>query len=377
MAIVVTIGTIGAGMAQEWARPPDAGAVACALLAASSLAWRRSEPLFALGTAVVVVGTYLVFGYAWGPILLCIVVGVFETARQRPWTTSLPASAVAVTLIIIANLLRGVHNASTPGLLLVAWGGWLVIPWSLGALAHVRGAAAERQRRDLAARAKLEERMRVAREVHDIAGHGFATTAMQAGVALLVFDEQPEQAKRSLESIQSTSTKALTELRTMLDAFYPQADGRTAPADEARDEPEVAEQQGSSEDPLGDIAELVHTVRAGGLAVDLDIERMDTTLPPNVGSAAYRVVQESLTNVMRHAGGASATVRVFRDGADLVTEIADRGSGVPSGAPDNEGRGLTGMRERVEAVGGNLSCGPREGGGFQVVARMPIPESRR
>lgn len=374
-AIFVTFGTIGSSAGPEVTRELDALAITCAVLTAGSLAWRRAEPLFALGCATVVVSTYLALGYPFGPIVLCLLVAMFEIARQSAWTRSLPACTVAVALVAVANLFREFHSPDTPALMLFLWGSWVIIPWSLGTLAHVRASAAERSRKDLAARAKLEERMRVAREVHDIAGHGFAVVAMQAGVALLVFDEQPDQARRSLESIQTTSTKALTELRTMLDAFYKQADSDRTGGGTAPDTPVAAETESPPrERALDELEDLIETVRAGGLTVELDIERMETPVPDTVGSTTYRVVQESLTNVLRHAGPTTAVVRVYREGTELVTEVEDSGTGTAA-TTITEGRGLIGMRGRVEAVGGRMTAGPREGGGFRVVAHLPIPRS--
>jgi DNA-binding NarL/FixJ family response regulator len=211
---------------------------------------------------------------------------------------------------------------------------WLIIPWSLGALVQVRSAAARRARQELVARAALEERMRVASEVHDVAGHGLAAVAMQAGVALLVFDEQPKQARESLEAIQSTSVQALSDLRTMLDAF----DRRTG-----------AEPGGTGAvagQGLPDLDALADRMRAAGLAVRLSLE--DVAVPEDVGQVAYRVVQEALTNTLRHAGPTTAEVGVHREQGTLVVEVLDGGVGAADVRP---GLGLTGMRHRVVAAG--------------------------
>jgi signal transduction histidine kinase len=220
---------------------------------------------------------------------------------------------------------------------------------------QVRSAAARRARQELVARAALEERMRVASEVHDVAGHGLAAVAMQAGVALLVFDEQPKQARESLEAIQSTSVKALGDLRVMLDAF----DRRTG-----------AEPDGTGAvagQGLPDLDALADNMRAAGLPVQLSLE--DVAVPEDIGHVAYRVVQEALTNVVRHAGPTTAEVHVHRDQGSLVVEVLDGGVGAQDVRP---GLGLTGMRNRVVAVGGELVAQPRAGGGFRVCARLPI-----
>jgi signal transduction histidine kinase len=202
---------------------------------------------------------------------------------------------------------------------------------------------------DVAARAVLAERTRIAGEVHDVAGHGLATIAMQAGVALLMFEERPEQARESLEAIRATSMQALNELRAALDTMHPM--------------------------PAQELQHLIERVRTAGLPVDLELGELSETMPAHVDAAVFRVVRESLTNVLRHAGPTRALVRVAHEPSpsrlcgDLVVEVADRGAGAP--ATSRDGRGLTGMRARVEAAGGTLTAGPREGGGFRVVARFP------
>jgi len=354
-AVLVILGTMVAATPQDEARPLDAGAITLVTLAAFALAWRRRAPVAALSVIVTLVAGYLLIGYPYGPIQLCMVFAMFEVARLRGLRTSLLACAAAVAATAAATLSRALVQADLPALLLAVWASWLVIPWSVGALVHVRSAATRRARQELAARAALEERMRVAREVHDVAGHGFAAVAMQAGVALLVFDEQPNQAKESLEAIQSTSVNALTDLRMMLDAFHRRTGAETGGTGSAAS-------QG-----LRDLDALVDSVRAAGLPVRLSLE--DVAVPEVVGHVAYRVVQEALTNMLRHAGPTTAEVRVHRDQGTLVVDVLDSGVGAEHVRP---GRGLTGMRNRVVAVGGELVAQPRTGGGFRVSARLPI-----
>ncbi|MFB9624409.1 sensor histidine kinase [Nonomuraea helvata] len=183
------------------------------------------------------------------------------------------------------------------------------------------------------------ERARIAGEVHDAAGHGLAAIAMQAGLALVALDDDPEQTRASLRAIRETSTTALTQLRAALDGIDP---------------------------PGGDLIRLIEGVRAAGLPVD--VEPVDFTVPARLQDTVYRVVRESLTNVLRHAGPTRALVRVGGEPGQFVLEVADRGAGRPD-AP--EGRGLAGMRTRVTEAGGHFAAGPRDGGGFQVIARFP------
>ncbi|MFF5108630.1 sensor histidine kinase [Streptosporangium sp. NPDC000509] len=216
---------------------------------------------------------------------------------------------------------------------------------SAGAEVAAPSGPAGEAERELIAR----ERARIAGEVHDVAGHGLATIAMQAGVALLMFDERPDQVRESLEAIRSTSVRALNQLRSALDLIDPE----TFP--------------GSETSADHDLLRLIGGVRAAGLSVDVEPAAPD--VPAHLEGVVYRVVRESLTNVLRHAGPTRALVRVTDDPNAFVLEVADRGSG-PSGTAA-EGRGLAGMRIRVTEAGGAFGAGSREGGGFRVVAHFP------
>ncbi|MEV4798590.1 histidine kinase [Nonomuraea sp. NPDC049421] len=184
------------------------------------------------------------------------------------------------------------------------------------------------------------ERARIAGVVHDVAGHGLAAIAMQAGVALVTLDDDPEQARASLLAIKETSTTALAQLRAALDGIDP---------------------------PDGDLARLIDGVRAAGLPVDLDPPHL--AVPARLQDTVYQVVRESLTNVLRHAGPTRAFVRASESADAFMVEVCDRGTGPRT--EDVEGRGLSGMRARVLEAGGHLTTGPREGGGFQVLAHFP------
>jgi signal transduction histidine kinase len=379
----LVLGTIGAAALQSGrGRPLDFWAFLLVVLAAAvTLGLRRAAPVWALTSSMVVVSTYLLAGYPYGPVQLCMIIAMFEVARQRSTGISLLAcgfAAVAASATVLTRLVRDVH---APVLLALAWMGWIVLPWSLGALLHALTAARERARQELVARVALEERMKMAAEVHDVAGHGFAVVAMQAGVALLVFDEQPDQARKSLEAIQATSVKSLTELRSMLDTFHrtDRDGGDEGSAPSATRPPEgdlLLPLELAGDAGLAGLDELVDQVRAGGLPVDLEVENMETKLAEDVDAAAYRVVQESLTNVLRHAGPATAAVRIARLDDELLVQVLDTGRGTATESPCL-GRGLTGMRNRVKDVGGRLETGPREGGGFRVAAHLPLPGGDR
>ena len=362
-------GTFAAATAQVGRSPGvDRGldAVAVLLLVASAVGtvgWRRVAPVGALVGAGVLVNGYLLAGYPYGPVLLCLVVAVFEVARQRPLRVSAAAGGVAAGAASATMLVRLLVDRDGSWTLAVAWASWIVLPWSLGALVNAVGAARRRGRRELAAAAALAERTRLAGDVHDIAGHAFALIAMQAGVALLVFDEQPAQARRSLEAVRDTSSTALADLRRMLADLHPRP---AAPADPT----EVAGVAG--------LAELIGRVQAGGLPVTLTVDR-SSKVPPALAPAVRRIVQEALTNVIRHAGPTTAEVAISLTTGEpdrqALVRVTDQGRAT-AGTVRPPGRGLTGMRRRVEELDGRLEAGPRAGGGFEVTAWLPVPRTR-
>jgi signal transduction histidine kinase len=207
--------------------------------------------------------------------------------------------------------------------------------------------------------------MRIARELHDVLAHNISLINVQAGVALHLMDEQPGQSRSALQAIKQASNDALGELRSVLDILRQ--------GDEA---PPRAPASG-----LASLDRLVAGAEATGLLVSAKVEGTPRPLSAGTDLAAFRIVQESLTNVTRHAGPASATVRIAYGDRELVVQIDDDGKGSESASgrqptdsdrQSRSGRGLVGMRERVAALGGELTTGPRPGGGFRVLARLPI-----
>ena len=349
IAVLVAGTSVAVANTQPLAHELDLGAFLLILLASACLAWRKVAPLWVLAGVVAAVGCYLVVGYPYGPVQLCLVVLMFDVARQLPVRTSVVACVLSWVAMASAVMFRLLDEVDLPEVVMFIWTTtWLVLPWSLGALVNVWQSAQGRARQDLMDRAALDERIRLAREVHDVAGHALAVIAMQAGVALRVFEVRPDGARDSLTAIRTASTQALGQLRAALD-------------------------QGLNTSPNGvginALPALVESVRASGLPVELRLEPVD--LPSEVDAVVYRVVQESLTNVLRHAGKTTAEVRVQHEADELLVLVADRGRW-PAGAAVRDGRGLSGMRARVESVGGTLATGARDAGGFEVVARIPI-----
>jgi len=224
---------------------------------------------------------------------------------------------------------------------------------------------------EAATRQALErERARLASELHDVVTHNVSVMIVQAGAARQVLSDAPNDARTALLSVEASGRAAMTELRHLLGLLSPADDAAAdGPGDEDGDgdRPELRPQPG-----LGQLRTLVDRVSAAGLDVDLQVDDLPGDLSPGVDLAAFRVVQEALTNVIKHAGGPPTSVRVgYRDG-DIVVEVADAGAAGPVAAPvPGAGRGLAGLRERARLYGGELEAGPRPGGGWLVRARIP------
>jgi signal transduction histidine kinase len=226
-----------------------------------------------------------------------------------------------------------------------------------------RAETAERTRDEEARRRVGEERLRIARDVHDVVAHAMVAINVQAGVGAHLLDRDPEQARRTLKDIEKVSSEALSDLRSTLGML------RADTADN-----HAADNHGAPVRPaqgLRELDELSESLRTAGIEVDLDVDPATATLPASVTSTGYRIVQEALTNVVRHAGGSHARVRVTRGDDALVIEVDDDGGDEVSAAPPGAGHGVRGMRERAQAAGGTLEAGPLAGGGWRVVATLP------
>jgi signal transduction histidine kinase len=223
-----------------------------------------------------------------------------------------------------------------------------------------RTAELERTRAEQARRAVAEERLRLARELHDVVAHSISVIAVQSGVGAHVAKTQPEEAAKALAAIEATSRAALIELRRLLGVLRqegePQGDLAPVPG-------------------LADLDGLLAEVAKAGLGVRLRVEGTPSPLPAGVDLSAYRIVQEALTNVVKHAGPARAQVTIRYRDQEVMVEVTDDGRGVT--APTSNGRarvghGLIGMRERIQVFGGDLEAGPHPVGGFRVAARLPF-----
>jgi signal transduction histidine kinase len=235
--------------------------------------------------------------------------------------------------------------------------------WAAGRLVRVRTATAVAQARRAdrlateKAEAVAEERGRIARELHDVVAHCVSVMVVQAGAAQSVLNRDPQRAIEPLEAVQATGRQALAEMSRLVGLLR-----------DDRDRQRLAPQPG-----LANLDELIAQMRDAGLRVDLVVEGHPTPVPPSVDLSAYRVLQEALTNALKHAGGATTRVRVRYADCGIDIDVIDDGDATSNGSVG--GHGLVGMRERINVVGGQLEVGPRPEGGFAVTAHLPIPEA--
>jgi signal transduction histidine kinase len=336
------------------------------VVAVAPIAVRRQHPLPVLvvcasGLLGLMAGDYVVAVAPVGVLIAFYSVAALGTPRAA----HVAVGVVAVTFVAVA-VLRPV-DLSMEGI--VVNGVLLAVGWVVGTGVRERRAFHEAQvgaaRRELdfererADRAAVEERLRISRELHDVLGHAMSVMVVQAGVAQHLLVSRPDQAADALARITETGRSSLEELRRLLGVIR-----------------EGGAPSFASGEPLGleALPALAAEVSAAGVPVTLTCE-VDRDLPTGVELATYRIVQEALTNTLRHAGPATATVSVACSGADLELVVTDSGRGraAQRGEP---GRGLAGMRERVAVYGGALTTGPAAQGGYRVSARIPIPERR-
>lgn len=344
---------------------PSPWAFALVLVPVVALFWRRSHPLVVFAIAVAAVAGWAATGQVYGAALVVVLVALYAVATSEVSRFTLAGLAVGGTALIwLVGGLLGPWGW---------WGGPQLDMWAEVAAAGAFGAAvaARRQWRQSELRNRIQraqaheaetrrrvdsERLRIARELHDVVAHSMAVINVQASAAALLVDQDRAQAHEAIQAIRRASKEGLRELRSILEVLR-QVDG---------DEPAVAL---PGADAFRALAEA--TSGAGSpTTLSLGVELAD--LPPASTLAAYRIVQESLTNVVRHAPGSLASVCLRRQGELLVVVVADDGTGSSAAAfADGSGSGLTGMRQRVTALGGTLSAGRRAGGGFEVRAELP------
>jgi signal transduction histidine kinase len=374
IAAALALGALGALLSDESrsGRLPEGPGivlgVALALAATVPLAWRRRAPLEILGALGVANVLYAALGYPEGPAGLALLVALFGVASAYTARRSLIGFGIAAGAgEVLALVPDSAGQRAENGLF------WIVLciaAWSLGTQVRhrrLRRAAQEerdeqerRERELVAERRVAEERLRIARELHDVVAHGVSVMVVQAGAARSVLAADPERAEGALRTVEATGRHALAEMRRLLGVLREGTSGEatgTAPV------PGVA-----------DVPELIRASEAGGVPTTLEVVGEPGEPPAAAGLTAYRIVQEALTNVRRHAGpGARATVRIVHREGEIEVTVEDDGAG-PRGAI-RPGHGLTGMRERAASLGGRIDVGPRPGGGMRVRARLPLVEA--
>jgi len=364
---------VGTGQAATQQVPPRHGLDLLAYvlmgIAAAALLVRQVWPFGTLVVTVAATIAYLAVRYPYGPILLAMGIAMYSVAVRAPPKRSMIAGLVALGAVLLPDLVGG-SRAELP--LEIPWlvafrVGLLLPPWAAGVVISSRRDFLARSREEEARRRASEERLRMARDVHDVVGHGLAVINMQAGVALHVLDRRPDQARLALDAIKTASKEGLDELRATL-AVYRSA-VEASPNGHGPAEGTAARRPAPGLDQLDG---LVGSMGSSGLPVELVVTGECRGLPASVDLAAYRIVQESLTNVLRHAGPATATVRVTHCPGEVVVEVTDDGRARMSNVTPSSGQGINGMRERAAGVGGTLQAGPRPQGGFGVLARLPL-----
>jgi signal transduction histidine kinase len=326
---------------------------------------RRAYPRAVLAAVFAVTLAYALIGYPAGPVFLSLIIAFAVVVNRGYREAGIACIAAGWVLFLFGPWAVGTGDLPTVPQA-VGLAAWLLV---LLAVAEVvrsrreRQAAVRRSREEQGLRKAEEERLRIARELHDVLAHNISLINVQSGVALHLLDEQPEQARPALTIINEASAEALREMRSVLGALR-------------RVDDELPRRPTAT---LERLPELVSRSAAAGLEVDVRIDGQPRSLPSEIDLAAYRIVQESLTNVSRHAGSGQATVSVHYGERELSLEVDDDGGDAPGVADltvPGVGNGIVGMRERATALGGDLQAGPRPGGGFSVRARIPLGVAR-
>ena len=354
---------------------------AVALLAAGSIA-----AALALGSPTILLGHYLAVDVA---------LGVTVAGQPRPtWVAALAMTLGALPFYVLARVALGTSHSQAS-----EWAFYVLtaaVAWLAGDSVRRAREYAERLRAHAAAEAITAERLRISRELHDMVAHSLGIIALQAGAAARVIDTQPQSARNALYEVESAGREVLAGLRRMLGALRQPEPGQAEPgqaeaAGPGQPRPDPGDQAVLGSMPgLADIERLAAATTAAGVRVDVRWRGERRPLPPDIDLAAYRIVQESVTNVVRHAGVRSCQVLITRDDKTLAVEVADRGHGYGGGTTGTgrgggstghgrgggstgTGCGLAGMRERVALLSGEFSAAPQPEGGFLVTARLPLP----
>jgi signal transduction histidine kinase len=349
----------------DGASPPPWPAYLLVTAAGLALALRRRRPVAVWVFTVVTVSAYSMLGFVYGAALIAPTIALYAVVAVSSTRQAVVFGGISIAVLMLAGGVLGPYPplggpvTVVPFELLVAVGLGMAAANRRAYIAEIQDRAerAERSRDEEARRRVDSERLRIARELHDVVAHTMATISVQAAAAAHVLVDPPAEATEAITAIRAASTEGLRELRAILNVLR-QADDR----DPVQPTP-----------GLDQLDVLVATVRRAGLPTSVRVAGDLPALPPAVDAAAYRIIQESLTNVLRHAGPATATVTLAVVDGCLTIRVGDSGGGPhrrPGDAPP--GHGLIGMRERAASAGGALEAGPGPGGGFEVRATLPV-----
>ena len=338
--------------------PQPGAALLLVAVACLVLAWRRRYPVTVLAVSTAAVSAYSLLGFVNGAVLIAPIFALYTVASQVSVRRAVVAAVATLAILMTVTAANNPFGH-------ISGGGFDIIPFMVAAALFAGIAVANRNayvasirdRAEQDARRRLdEERLRIARELHDVVAHTMATINVQAGVAAHVLPTRPEAAAESLQAIKTASKEGLRELRAILNVLR-QADD----ADPTQPAPGTAQ-----------LEDLIAGARRAGLETTLTVTGDPAPLPAAVDLAAYRIIQESLTNTIRHAGPATAAVALGYASHELHIDVTDTGRGQAVIAGNGDGHGLAGMRERAASVGGTVEAGPGPAGGFRVAARLPL-----
>ncbi|MFL6054716.1 MAG: sensor histidine kinase [Actinoallomurus sp.] len=357
-ATVAVIAGAGTWRTSAWQLPPirpaDALGYALATGGAAALIVHRRWPLQVLAVATAAAAVSLAMRYPYGPPFLAMAIAMYVVATRLSWQRSLAVFLVAFTTVFAAIVAAaGGRLLSGLGIMLAGAMGWLAVPCAAGVVLRIRRDDVAQARGEEARRGAYEERLRIAREIHDVAGQRLAAINIQSAIALYVADRRPERTREMLKAIKEDSKNGLDDLRATLAMLS----DRSARATPRRPMP-----------GLGELDALMLTMNDSGLRVKVEVTGDRGDLAAAVDLAAYRIVQQSLADVLRHASSTTATVRIDYTDDGVRLEVSDdRFAGA-----EGESTAVAGMRERAAAVGGALTAGPRPGGGYHVVVHLPL-----
>jgi len=303
---------------------------------------------------------YVLLDYPFGPFVLSVIVALFTAVDQGRRLAAWSSALLLYAGHFGARYAFGIEPEPKAAELLGV-GAWLLVVLAASEVVRARRqwtAESRRAEEQETGRRASEERLRIARELHDVLGHHLSLINVQAGVALHLKDRQPEQAATALTAIEQASREALSELKSVINILQqPQEAAPRAPLP-----------------GLAGLENLARQARAAGLAVDARVDGDPRPLPAPVDAAAYRIVQEALTNVVRHSGARRVSVALRYGDQELEVAVEDNGPGPRSGGGGG-GSGIEGMRERVSALGGRFEAGPLPGQGFRVRAVLPLGQA--